>query len=220
MKSDDEVRRDVESELSWEPSIDARDIGVAVKDGIATLTGHVHSYWNKLTAERAAKRVAGVKGIADDIEVTLPMGGERTDTDIAESAVTALRWNYQVPRDHVRPVVHDGWITLEGEVNWHYQRLAAMQAVEYLLGVKGVTNDITVKKPIASSDTIVVKTTIEQAFQRNALLDVSRISVQTHDGTVTLRGSVRSWAEHDEAERAAYTVSGVYFVENDLAVAY
>ena len=215
MKSDLSLRRDVIEELEWEPSLDAAEIGATAHEGIVTLTGSVKSYAEKLTAERAARRVRGVKAIANDIAVRLDGHAERTDADIAEAAVDALKWKASVPQGCAQVSVTKGWITLEGEVDWHYQRDAASEAVDHLVGVKGVSNLITVAPRVTATE---VKCRIEAAFRRGAELDAQNVRVEAHDGKVTLRGDVRSWSERREAERTAWAAPGVIQVENLIAI--
>ena len=213
--TDLELKRNVESELDWEPSVNAAEIGVAVKDGIVTLTGHVQSYWQKIAAERAASRVSGVKAVANELEIRLPASSERTDEDIARAAVNALNWSISVPADRIKVKVSKGWITLEGTVEWKYQKAAAEKAVRDLTGVKGVVNLVEVK-PRAS--TVEVKAAIEAALKRSAEVDASRITVEADGDKVILRGTVRSWSEREEAERAAWRSPGVRFVDNRITV--
>ena len=214
MKTDSELRRDVERELEWDPSIDARNIGVAVKNGVVTLTGYVSSYADKWRAERIAKRVAGVTAIANEIEVKLST--ERTDPDIAEAARAALKSDSRVPADRIKVIVERGWVTLEGTVDYYYQKSAAESDVRYIAGVRGVTNAIVVTPKVSPTD---IRLKIEEALKRSAQLDASRISVETEGSKVILSGTVRSWAEREEAELAAWAAPGVTEVENRIKVA-
>jgi osmotically-inducible protein OsmY len=213
VKTDEQLRRDVEEELEAEPSVDAHQIGVAVKDGIVTLTGQARSFAEKWNAERAAERVEGVRGVANEIEVRLT--GERSDTDIARAAADALAWNALVPEDRVKVEVSSGWVTLRGDVTYDFERRAAERAVRYLSGVRGVTNLIQIKPRVEPRD---VKQQIERRLQREALLDAQNISVQVNGSEVVLRGGVRSWMEREEAERAAWAVPGITSVRNEITV--
>jgi osmotically-inducible protein OsmY len=216
-KSDTELKRDVLAELKYEPSVNVTDIGVLVNDGAVTLNGYATSYGEKWDAVRAAKRVAGVKAIADDIDVKLPGSSRRTDGDIAAAAANQIGWFTTIPAGIIEVTVREGWITLEGEVEWWYQKEAAESAVRYLAGVKGVTNLITIKPKVAPAE---VQTAIKSAFERNALLDATKIQVETFGNKVVLRGKVRNHAEREEAERAAWSAPGVFSVDNKLKVAW
>jgi osmotically-inducible protein OsmY len=214
MKTDTQLREDVEAELAWEPSVDERQIGVAVKDGIVTISGTVLSYAEKWNAERAVERVVGVRGVVNDLEVHTP--GSQTDADIAEAVANGLRWNSLVPSDAITFTLDHGWVTLKGRVSFDYERRAAERAVRYLPGVRGVSNLIEVA-PSAKPQNI--KKQIEETFRRQATLDAENITVETTpDGEVTLRGTVRSWIERHEAEKAAWAAPGVRSVKNYIAV--
>lgn len=213
--TDLEVKRNVETELNWEPSINAADIGVAVKDGVVTLTGRVESYWDRTTAERATSRVSGVKALANDLEIRLPSSSARTDEDIAHAAVNRLEWSVVVPNKQIKVKVSQGWITLEGTVDWYFQREAAEDAVRNLTGVKGVSNLIDVKAQVSKAE---VKSAIEAALKRSAEVDAKNITVDTDGDKVTLRGTVRSWSEREGAQRAAWRAPGVRSVDNRISI--
>jgi len=215
MKTDTQLQQDVMNELKWEPSVKAAEIGVSVKDGVVTLSGYVDSFYKKWAAERAAARVFGVKAVAEEIQVRVPGSLKRTDEDIARAAANALEWNVTVPYDRVKVKVQDGLVTLSGEVDWWYQKSAAEDAVRNLMGVVLINNKITIKPAVKPLD---VKDKIEKAFQRNALLDARRITVETHGGKVILRGSVRSWVEREQVQRAAWAAPGVSEVDNYIIV--
>ena len=215
MRSDIDIKRDVEAELRWNPDIDATDIAVAVKNGVVNLSGFVRSYAQKFEAEQTAKRVNGVAAVANDIEVRLPVFNQRPDPEIARDAVAEIQNNLPYSSDHVRVVVRDGWVTLEGSVEWNYQRERAEQVVRRVRGVKGVTNLIELQPRVPPVE---VKHKIEEAFRRSAELDANRITVETEGGVVTLRGTVRSWAERQEAERVAWATPGVVRVNNLITI--
>ena len=217
MTSDFQLQHDVQAELQWQPSVDAAHIGVAAKDSIVTLTGQVAHYVEKTAAEDAAKGVYGVKAVANDIVVELLASSRRTDQDIAEAAVNAMNWDFEVPTDKIKVIVKNGWVTLEGNVDWQYQKDAAKRCVQYLMGVTAVTNLIAITPTVKWTD---VKSKIEDAFRRNAELDARRIGVDTYNGMVTLNGSVSSWAERDSAVMAAWGAPGVTSVDDQLAVAF
>ena len=213
---DIDLRKDVLAELEWDPSIDARTIGVAIENGIIALTGHVSSYADKANAEKIVKRVRSVQGVANDLEVKLPTSYERDDVDIARSAVNALEWNVSVPKDRVKVSVSKGWVTLDGNVEWFYQRRAAEEAVMVLAGVRGVTNNITVMSRHVRADD--VKGKIEAALRRNAEVDAKKIAVQASDGKVILTGTVRSWTERQDAVSAAWSAPGVRNVVDQIRI--
>lgn len=215
MKTGTALQRDVLDELRWEPSIDASDVGVTVDEGVVTLTGRVNSFAEKDAAQRAAQRVVGVRAVANDLEVVVPGTHRRDDTDIARAAVDALAWNHNVPADQVRLTVRDGWITLEGEVDWRYQREAAFNTVAHLTGVHGVTNNVVVRPRATPRE---IKAKIQGALQRTASRDAEKISVETIGGKVILRGTVRTWAERDDAERAAWSAPGVSSVDSYVEI--
>jgi osmotically-inducible protein OsmY len=213
--TDKDLKQHVQSALDWDPSLDASDIGVSVDEAVVTLRGNVSSYAEKVAAERVALRVYGVKGVADDLAVHLASAFERTDTEVAQAAVSALKWNTIVPNDRVTVTVTNGWLALNGTLEWQYQKDAAARAVRDLTGVKGVTNNIVVQPRVKTID---VRDKIEAAFKRSAEIDARRVNVTAQDGKVILSGNVHSWAERTEAERAAWAAPGVTQVEDRLAI--
>jgi osmotically-inducible protein OsmY len=213
--TDKEIQENVMKELVWDPEVNSAEVGVAVEDGIVTLSGQVGSYWVKKSAERAAKRVKGVRGIAQEITVTY-LGMVPTDKDIAESAANSIKWDTTIPDEAVTVKVENGWVTLEGEVSWHFQKVAAENAIETMKGVKGVTNLISVKPRVQAS---IVKSTIKNALERRADIEAEQIEVLTEDNAVTLRGSVKTWSERAEVQRAAWSAPGVTRVDNQLVIA-
>lgn len=218
MNYDSDVQRNVQEALCWEPGIsDSSKIGVAVKNGVVTLTGEVNSYTEKWLAETAAKRVYGVSGLAVDLEVNLPSSAQRSDADIAQAAKNILDWDSSIPVGSVQVTVEDGWVTLEGSLGWQYQRSAAEDDVYGLTGVKGVSNEIVVKPAAQPAD---IKAKIDAALKRSANLDAQNIYVQAKGGKVMLTGRVSSWAERDEAEDAAWAAPGVTEVQNSITISY
>jgi len=213
--TDNDLKQHVQSALDWEPSLDAKDIGISVDEAVVTLRGNVASYAEKVTAERVTLRVYGVKAVANDLAVHLINAFERTDTELAQATVAALKWNTMVPNDRVTVTVSNGWLALNGTLDWQYQKDAAARAVRDLTGVKGVTNNITVKPRVRTID---VRDKIEAAFKRSAEIDARRVNVTATDGKVILSGNVHSWAERQEAERAAWAAPGVTQVEDRLAI--
>ena len=218
MKTDEELQKDVMDEIRWDPSLgkEAAQIGVTAHEGVVTLSGNVETYSKKLAAERAAQRVMGVKVVAVDLEVQLSKNGMRSDTDIAESVKNALKWHTLVNEDLVEIKVDNGWIYLEGTAEWEYQKKAAQNAVQDLIGVRGVTNNIKVKSK--TTDVMDIKRKISAAFHRSATIDSSNIEVDISGSRATLKGKVRSWAEKRDAEDAAWTAPGVLVVDNKIEI--
>jgi osmotically-inducible protein OsmY len=215
MKSDYDVKTDVEDELRWDPDVDAKDIAVAVNSGTVQLSGYTRNYGDKIEAEAATKRVVGVAGVANDIEVRLPNIDQRPDPDIARDAVSAIGRQLPDAATDIKVVVKDGWLSLEGNVEWYTQKERAENAVRWLRGVKGVTNSINIKPSTAPGE---LKSKIEGAFLRNALIDASKITVEASGGNVTLKGSVKSWSEREEAEHVAWGAPGVFMVDDRIRI--
>ena len=215
MKTDAQLKRDVTAELEWEPSINASHVGVAVNDGVVTLTGHLDTYAEKYAIERAVQRVAGVKAIAVELDVKLDPGHKRSDSEIAAAAETALKWHSLVPAERIQVKVEKGWVTLKGEVDWNYQRESAKKVVRPLTGVVGVSNAITLKVTTTPAN---VATRIGDALARHAEHEAKHIEVIVNGSVVTLRGHVDSWAERTAAYGAAWSAPGVLSVVNEIKV--
>jgi osmotically-inducible protein OsmY len=211
--TDEEIQENVMAELKWDAKLQPNEIGVTVKDGIVTLTGWVDSYLKKWSAEDAALKVGGVRAVANDVQVKLT--SERIDSDIAAAALRAMEWDAFVPSDKVQVTVSNAWVTLKGEVEWQYQKQDAERVVRRLLGVKGVSNLITVRPNANPSE---LKKKIESALVRNAELDAKRITVEVQGSKAILKGTVRAWAEKEEAERVAWSAPGITAVENRITV--
>jgi len=215
MKTDADLKRDVQAELAWDPAVQSTQIGVAVKGGVVTLTGHLETFAEKYAAQRALRRVSGVKAIALELDVRLSPEHRRSDTDIATAAEQALKWNTLVPADRIRVTVDKGWITLEGEVEWDYQRRSAEKAVHPLMGVVGLSNEITIKTRVTPSD---LQARIAQAWKRQADRELKHLDIQVDGATVKLRGKVNSWHERDAAQGIAWSAPGVRMVLNELQI--
>lgn len=215
MKTDANLRTDVEKELEWDPRFDARDVGVAVKGGVVTLSGHVRSFAERWAAQDAAQLVGGVKAIANEIEVKLPASALRSDTELAQAALDALALNSSVPADDIKVTVQAGWVTVGGQVSFWYQKQAVETTLRQLRGVIGFSNNIQLKPKATALD---VKGRIEETFRRHAQLDADKIRVKVADGTVTLEGEVQSWRERNEAEIAAWAAPGVESIQDKLTI--
>jgi osmotically-inducible protein OsmY len=215
MKTDAEIQKDVMEELKWEPAIHSSEIGVAVKNGVVTLSGTVDTYLEKKTAEKAALKVAGVKGIAEDIEINLAFNHQKTDSELAQAAVDAMRWNVLVPDDKIKVKVENAWVTAEGMVEWAYEQKAVRDALANITGIKGISNLVKVTPKVNPED---VKKKIAAAFERSATVDANSIHIENIGSKVLLTGKVRSYSEKREAERAAWNAPGVATVENNIEV--
>ena len=217
MKTDNQLQTDVIAELHWDPSINPADIGVEVKDGVVTLSGHVSSFAEKWSAEHAAQRVSGVMALAVEMDVNLFGLGKRTDADIASSAESVLTWTTFLPKESVKVMVEDGWVTLSGDVDWEYQRVAASNAISSLMGVKGIIDHIKIATKVSK---ILVKSDIEAALKRRATKDAQNITVEVDGNDVTLRGKVHSWSERELATDSAWCTPGVNKVKDNMTIAY
>ena len=215
MKTDADLKRNVEAELAWDPAVHSTEVGVAVKDGVVTLSGHIDTYAEKYAVQRALRRVPGVKAIAMELDVRLAPGHRRSDTDIAMAIEDALKWNTLVG-DKIRVTVDNGWVTLQGEVEWDYQRRSVEKAVRPLMGVVGISNDIMLKPRVTPAD---IERRIADALKRQLDRELQRMEVKVEGGTVTLTGSVNSWHERDAAQGVAWQAPGVRAVINELRIA-
>lgn len=215
MKSDNEIQKDVMAELKWEPILDASQIGVAVKNGIVTLSGQVDSFSKKITAEKAAKKVAGVKAVAEDIQVGISHANHKTDAEIAEAVLNALKWHSTVKEDKIKIKVEDGNVKLEGEVEWDYERANVKEAIEHLTGVRSVINYITVKPKISTTE---IQKKINDAYHRSATIDSKKIIAEVDGSRVVLSGKVRSFSEKEDAISAAWNAPGVISVESKIEI--
>ena len=217
MKTNEELQKDVQDAIKWEPLLNAAEIGVTAKDGVVSLTGVVDNYSKKLEAETAAKSVAGVKAVVEKIEIKFSNSLSKSDAEIANEVLTALKSNWAVPSDKIKVKVENGWITLEGELSWNFEKEAAKRVVNYLTGVKGVTNSITIK---SESHDAIEKKDVEKALARNWSINTQDVTVKVSGTKVTLTGSVSSWYQKDEAGRIAWNTPGIWNVDNELVVEY
>ncbi|MBC7756019.1 MAG: BON domain-containing protein [Bdellovibrio sp.] len=217
MKTDSQLQSDVMAELKWDPSFNAAEIGVEVKNGVVTLSGHVDKYAEKWAAEKAAQKVSGVKALAVELEVTLPGPSNRSDADIARTAENVLEWTTNWPKDHVKVMVEKGWVTITGMVDYEYQRQLASSSVRHLMVVTGVSNQVTIKSKLTSNT---IKSDIEAALKRRALTDAQEIMVSVNEGKVALTGVVHSWSERDMVSDSVWNTLGVTDVNDNISVAY
>lgn len=217
MKTNQNLQKDVQDAIKWEPLLNAAEIGVTVKDGVVTLTGTVDSYSKKLEAEQAAKNVAGVKAVAEEIAIQFGDFGKKSDTEIATDVLNAWKWNWEIPEGKIKVKVEKGWVTLEGELEWNYQREAAKKAIKNLAGVMGVVSNIKIKSDTHDS---IEKAAIECALERNSSIDDLDIEVDVEGNNVTLKGTVNSFYAKDEAEQIAWNAPGVWTVDNELVIEY
>lgn len=217
MKSNSELQKDVQNAIKWEPSMHAAEIGVTAKDGVVTLSGTVDSYSKKINAENATKKVQGVKAVAEDIKISYGQSFRKNDTEVAKDILNAWKFNWEVPEDKIHVKVEDGWVTLEGEVYWKYQEVAAINSMKNLVGVTGVSNFVKVK---STSKDAIEKKAVEHALSRDWSINSKDVKVEVNENKVKLTGLVRSLYQKDEAERLAWNAPGVQSVENDLAVIY
>lgn len=216
MKADIDIQNDVMEELRWDPILHSAEIGVAVKDGIVTLMGNVDNYSQQQAAENAAKRVKDVRAVAVDLTINLPHDQHRTDNDLAAAALNALKWSSFVPEDRIKLKVDNGWIAMDGDVEWQFQKESAYDAVKDLIGVQGVLNHLIVRPRLSP---VIVKDVIKKALERSAEIEADGINIQTDGGRIVLKGKVRSWAERNEVERAVWATPGVIDVKDELIIA-
>lgn len=216
MRTDIDIQRDVMEELRWDPVLHSAEIGVTVKDGIVTLLGYVDNYIQQLAAENAAKRVKDVRAVAVDLTINLPHEQRRTDSDLAAAALNALKWSSFVPEDRIKLKVDKGWISMDGDVEWQFQKESAYHAVKDLIGIHGVINHIIVRPRLSP---VIVKDVIKKALERSAEIEADRINILTDGGRIVLKGKVRSWAERNEVERAVWATPGVIDVKDELTIA-
>ncbi|MCC6371756.1 MAG: BON domain-containing protein [Bacteroidia bacterium] len=217
MKTNENLQKDVQNAIKWEPLLNAAEIGVTAKDGVITLTGTVDSYAKKLGAEHATKNVAGVNAVVEKIDIVYGSSSKKTDNEIATEVLSALKWNWEVPNDKVKVKVEKGWVTLDGELKWNFQKEAAKSAIKNLMGVIGVSNDIKIK---SETHDAIEKKEIEDAIARNWSINNHDIHVKVNGTKVTLSGTVSSWYQKDEAARIAWNAPGVWNVDNELVVEY